>query len=804
MLSFLKSALYTLLLLTILSPASAQQRFTISGSIEDEESGEKIIGASVFDLKSKKGTTTNTYGFFSLSLPPDSVDLLISSLGATPVKMKIKLDKNISLDLKLKSSTQLQTVEITEDRLERIEERSQMSMIEIPIEQIKSIPALLGEVDVLKVIQLLPGVQSGAEGTSGFYVRGGGPDQNLILLDGAPVYNASHLFGFFSVFNADAIKNVDLIKGGFPAHYGGRLSSVLDITMKEGNMRKYHGEGTIGIISAKLAIEGPIIKDKCSFIVSGRRTYIDLLAQPLIKKQTGGMGAGYYFYDVNAKVNYILSPKDRLFLSVYTGDDQFYAKQKSEYSDLNTDFQSTSTYRLGWGNLTSTARWNHIINDKLFANTSFIYSKFRFLTDIEQLDEVTSSGVYQKNEFNLKYLSGINDASGKIDFDYHPNPDHYIKFGIGDMYHTFNTGATQYKMANTGTASVDTSMGVDDVYAHEASAYIEDDFLITGNLKVNGGIHTSLFHVQDENYYSIQPRISARYLMDKGWSLKASYATMQQYIHLLSNSTIGLPTDLWVPSTKTIKPEFSQQVAAGFAKSLFSEKYELSIETYYKKMDNILDYLEGANFMDSQQKWEDKVDAGQGWAYGTEFFLQKKKGKFTGWIGYTLSWSKRQFPNINEGRVYPYKYDRRHDMSVVLSYKTKDGIDFAVTWVYGTGNSISLPIAEYPASGWSPAGNVNGGGFMGQGYDPSYAGTIQYYGDKNSFRMAAYHRLDVGINFTKEKAWGTRTWSIGAYNAYNRKNPFFLYSGYTDTGKKVFKQVTLFPIIPSISYSFKF
>lgn len=789
--------LFTLLFFSIQS--FAQQRYTISGYIEDEESGEKIIGASVYDLRTKKGTTTNTFGFYSFTLPSDSLHLMISSLGATPVHLRIKLDKDIRQDFKLKSSTQLQTVEVTEDRLERIEERSQMSMIEIPVEQIKSVPALLGEVDVLKVIQLLPGVQSGAEGTSGFYVRGGGPDQNLILLDGAPVYNASHLFGFFSVFNADAIKNVDLIKGGFPAHYGGRLSSVLDITMKEGNMKKIHGEGSVGIISAKLALEGPIIKDKCSFLISGRRTYIDLLAAPLIRKQTGGQKAGYFFYDVNAKVNYILSPKDRLYLSVYTGDDQFYAKQSSEYSDSDTKFENNSTFGLGWGNVTSTARWNHIINDKLFANTSLLYSKFRFMTDIEQVDEVTSNGVYQKNEFNLKYLSGINDASGKIDFDYHPDPDHYIKFGAGDMYHTFNTGATQYKMASTGTSAVDTTMGVDDVYAHEATAYIEDDYMITHNFKVNGGIHASMFHVQDETYFSFQPRLSARYLTNGGWSLKGSYSTMQQYIHLLSNSTIGLPTDLWVPSTKRIRPEFSQQIAAGFAKTVFSDKYELSIESYYKKMDDIIDYLEGANFLDSQKNWEDKVDAGQGWAYGTEFFLQKKKGQFTGWIGYTLSWSKRQFPNINEGRVYPYKYDRRHDASVVLAYKTKEGIDFAITWVFGTGNSISLPIAEYPASGWNPGGEINPM-FGGGGYNYN----IQYFGEKNSFRMAAYHRLDVGINFTKEKKWGTRTWSLGAYNAYNRKNPFFLYSGYNDYGKKVFKQITLFPIIPSISYSFKF
>lgn len=774
--------LFTLFLVPLLGEAQQVQKFTISGTVEDGTTGEKLIGASVYNGKTFQGTVTNAYGFYSLTLPADSVQLVVKYLGYKPVIMNIALQKSETINIRLTPQNELGTVEVVSQQ--RIEESSQMSTIEIPIQQIKNIPALLGEVDVLKALQLLPGVQSGGEGSSGFYVRGGGPDQNLILLDGAPVYNASHLFGFFSVFNADAIKNVELVKGGFPSRYGGRLSSVLEINMKEGNMKEYHGEGGIGIISSRLTVEGPIKKDTASFLFSARRTYIDVLARPFMGDNKGG----YYFYDMNAKLNWKVAPKDHIYLSAYMGNDKFYVEQESKHISGGTTYRNRNDFNLGWGNITSTFRWNHLFTDKIFANTSVSYSRFNFFIGAiqENIEEGPSGTSSQK--FTLKYLSGISDYSAKIDFDYLPNPNHYIKFGVSNIYHVFNTGAMQYQMA-----SIDTTLGVKDIFANESAAYIEDDFKIGKKVKMNAGIRLAGFFVKEKFYPSFEPRASVRYLVKDSWSVKGSYALMTQYIHLLTNSGIGLPTDLWVPSTDIVKPERSQQVAAGVAHTLKGNQYEVSLEGYYKWMDNIIDYVDGANFLDPNKDWQRKVEAGKGWSYGGELFIQRKEGRFTGWIGYTLSWTNRQFSNINEGKIFPYKYDRRHDFEIVGTYKINDEVDISATWVYGTGNAISLPIAEYE-------------GYSNTPYD--YFNTIEYYGDKNSFRMAAYHRFDIGANFRKKKTWKKleweRTWNVSVYNLYNRKNPYFIYFGYNDLGQKVAKQVSLFPIIPSVSYNFVF
>ena len=775
----------------IISFAHAQ-KYTVSGYIIDESTGEKLIGANVYETNLKTGTTSNLYGFYSFTLPStDSLTLLVRYIGYKTKVVKVNLLKDTQLNFKLSPSIDLKTVEIIGERTEKIEERSQMSVIEIPVAQIKSIPALLGEVDVLKSLQLLPGVQSGGEGTSGLYVRGGGPDQNLILLDGAPVYNAAHLFGFFSVFNADAIKNVQLTKGGFPARYGGRLSSVVEINLKDGNTKKFSGEGSIGIVASRLTLEGPIIKDRTSFIVSGRRTYIDILARPFIKAASNGSTAGYYFYDLNAKINHKVNDNNHVFLSFYSGDDRFYARYKETYTNNGSISTHSDQYKLGWGNSTSTLRWNHILNPKLFSNLSLMYSKFNFYTDIQNEYSETSQGVTYSNSFALKYLTGIEDFSGKIDFDFLPNPDHFIKFGAGNIYHTFNTGAIQYKSSSTGSAALDTTIGTENTYANEVSAYIEDDYRITTRLKANAGVHYSGFLVQKNYYHSFQPRFSGRYLLTEELALKASYASMMQYIHLLSNAGIGLPTDLWVPSTEKIKPQSSMQVAAGAARTVrYNEQnYELSIEGYYKYMNNIIDYVGGANFFDQSQNWENQVEAGKGWSYGSEFFVQKKSGNATGWIGYTLSWTERQFPTINFGEKFPYKYDRRHDLSFVLNYKISDHIDISGTWVYGTGNAITLPIARYYA-------------FSDNGFN--WYNEIQHYGSRNDFRMRSYHRMDLGVNFRKETRWGERTINLSVYNAYNRKNPFFYMLGHDQRGNRQMKQYSLFPIIPSISYNFKF
>ena len=768
------------LLLFLLSSQLLAQKHTISGYVEDASSGERMVGVNVVARELSLGTTTNTFGFYSITLPKSTFALEMSFIGYKKSSKLINLTESIHLNIALESSA-LELNEITLVGEESIVQRTQSSVIDVPVQQIKSLPALLGEVDVLKAIQLLPGVQSGSEGTSGFYVRGGGPDQNLILLDGVPVYNASHLFGFFSVFNADAIKNVRLTKGGFPARFGGRLSSVLEIDMKEGNMKEITGEASIGIVASKLTLQGPLIKNKSSFIVSARRTYIDLLAKPFISASSDGGSGGYYFYDINAKINYLISDNDRLYLSLYTGDDRFY----SSYSD-NSNSDDNFDFGLGWGNLTSSLRWNHLFNDRLFSNTTLTFSKYKF--NIEASEEY-SFDTY-KNEFNFDYYSGIQDWGFKTDFDYIPNPDHYIKFGISNTYHTFMPGQLDlFSSEQELNEFVDTSYVFSDrMYSHDAFVYLEDDIKVNEKLKINAGIHAALFSIKNSTYNSIQPRLLIRYLLNANWSVKMSYAEMQQNIHLLTNSNAGLPTDIWVPSTDKVKPQSSKQIAGAIARVFKEGAYEVSFEAYYKTMNHLISYQEGSSFM-SFNDWQETIETGgQGEAYGMELFLQKKKGKTSGWIGYTLSWANRRFDNINFGEWYPFKYDRRHDISLVLTHEFSNVFDMGLTWVYGSGNAITFPLASYRPN--QELGSSN---------------DIEYYGKRNSTRMAAYHRLDLGMNFHKQKKNGTRTISIGLYNAYSRKNPFFVYlAENSNTGERSAKQISLFPIIPSITYNLKF
>lgn len=592
--------LYFLLIFPFFFNHANAQKYTISGYIEDAESGEKLMAANVFDLKSGQGAVSNTYGFFSLTLPADTVLLQVSYIGYETQELAFVLDKNIQQNFTISSAVSLQEVEVVANRAgEAIQDQTQMSRVDIPIEQIKKMPALLGEVDVLKTIQLLPGVQSGGEGQSGLYVRGGSPDQNLILLDGVPIYNVSHVLGIFSVFNADAIKSVTLTKGGFPARYGGRLSSVLEINMKEGNMQKFHGEGAIGAISSKLTLEGPIWKNKTSFIISGRRTYADLIARPGVKKAGKENGEeidlDLYFYDLNAKINHKFNDKHRLYASAYLGADVFKNKVK--------DIESGDSFGGGidWGNLISALRWNWQINNKLFANTTLTYSDYQLDIGAEAT-EVTDG---EADSFSVKYFSGIEDVAGKIDFDYIPNPNHYIRFGASAIRHTYKPGALSLK-AEFDSAQLDTLLGSKNLGSQEYGLYIEDDFRI-GQLKVNAGLHASAFNVKDAFYTSLQPRLGMRYLLPRGVALKASFATMRQYINLLTSEALSLPSDLWVPSTKRIKPQESWQVAIGGAKT-FGDGYEISLEGYYKQMHNVLSFKEGSSFLFGlENDWQDKV-----------------------------------------------------------------------------------------------------------------------------------------------------------------------------------------------------
>lgn len=768
--------------------------YTISGYVTDAESGEALISASIYDTKSMKGAISNTYGFYSLTLPAGEVDLTFSFVGYKTITKKIDLNSDKSINFSGEISNILSEVKIIDKKNEDIINSTQMSINKLPITEIKKLPVLLGEVDIIKIIQLLPGVQSGSEGSSGLYVRGGAPDQNLILLDGVPVYNANHLFGFFSVFNADAVSSVSLVKGGYPARYGGRLSSVLDIKMKEGNQKKIKGEGAIGLIASKLTVEGPIVKDKTSFIISGRRTYIDILSLPLQKAVPNNTSTGgYYFYDLNAKINHKFSNKSRLYLSTYLGNDRAYLKSDEKYIDSGYEYEQKGKFNLQWGNITSALRWNYQLNNKLFSNTTLTYSKYKFNVGEEFSESRSQNNNTTETLYSFDYISGIDDVAGNIDFDYIPNPYNSIKFGFGDIYHTFNPGINVLNSSTNDTTNIDTSFGNNPIYAHELFAYIQDDVRLGARLKANIGIRYSGFYVKNTFYDSFEPRLSLRYLINEDLSIKASYTQMKQYILLLTNSGIGLPTDLWLPVTDKIKPMNATQYALGTAYKLKPD-LEITIEGFYKEMFNLIEYKEGASFFDSNTDWQDKIEEGKGWAYGGEFLIEKKKGKVTGWIGYTLSWSLRQFDNISFGNIYPYRYDRRHDISIVLMYKINDKIDIGITWVYGTGNAVTLAVEKYPSFF-----DINDYGDNLTSYQ-----TIEHYDDRNGYRMPAYHRLDVGINFNKDTKWGHSTWSFGLYNAYNRKNPFYLAFGYDNNNNRVLKQYSLFPIIPSIRYSFSF
>lgn len=791
------------LLLGTGTDANAQHRaeHTVSGYVSDASNGEKLIGASLYEPALRVGAMTNRYGFFSLTLPADSLQIVISYIGFHSDTLSIRLNRDLRLDFALKPlSLELQTLDVQAERLDPIQEQTRMGVVDVPVSQIENAPALLGEVDLMKTMQLLPGVQSGAEGTSGLYVRGGGPDQNLILLDDAPVYNASHLFGFFSVFNSSAIKNVQLTKAGFPARFGGRLSSVMEVAMKDGNMQAFEVEGSIGLVASQVTLQGPIRKDRTSFIISARRTYIDLLIRPFLDP---GERGGYFFYDINAKFNHILSPRNRVFLSFYGGDDRFWSDIEDEYASGAYRSEQTTSADFGWGNFTSTVRWNILFNNRLFGNLTGIFSRYRLTSNIDDRSTTRDEDVHENETLSLRYHSGIRDFGLKLDLDYVPNPDHYIRFGGDGTYHTYSPGAAQYRFDPASGAPEDTTLGAARATdAQEFGLYLEDDVRLSKRLSANVGLHASGFSVGGSLFGSLQPRVSTRFLMNPRWALKASYARMRQYIHLLSNSTIGLPTDLWLPATDRVRPEGSRQFGLGLAGTLKQGQYEFSLEAYHKTMSDLIEYREGATFLagfGEHQDWQDKVETGRGWSYGVEAFVQRKRGRTTGWIGYTLSWTRRRFSQLNEGRAFPFRYDRRHDVALVLNHRLTRITNASLNWVYGTGNAITIPVARYYDE--YVRGSIGGHEIWTPSVLPYEA---RIYEDRNGFRMSAYHRIDIGFNFD----WRRHGFRVGAYNAYNRKNPFFIYfddyydSG-TDSREYRAKQVTLFPVLPWISYRFK-
>lgn len=788
------------------------QNISISGKVYDEKNGEILIGATVF-LKDnpKNAVTTNNYGLFSLQTTPGIHTLVIQYIGYQKKELVVHLQKNEHLNITMKeeSSSNLNEIEILGEKNDENITINRMSSVKLEMNEIKKIPAFMGEVDILKTIQLLPGVKNAGDGNTGFYVRGGGPDQNLILLDDAPVYNASHLMGFFSVFNGDAVKNVNLIKGGMPAEYGGRLASVLDITMKDGNNRYWEAEGGVGIIASRLTVQGPVVKDKSSLILSGRRTYVDIVAKPWIEK-SDFKGTSYFFYDLNLKWNYMINEKNKIFLSGYYGKDVFVFKSEEDF--FNT--------RIPWGNATLSARWNHIFNSKLFSNLTFAFSDYRFQFEALQ------------DDFEAKFFSGIRDFGLKYDIHYYPNARHQIKAGYHHYYHIFTPTNVSAKQGET----VFDIGKIIRLYSHEISAYVSDDWTLKSNLKVNLGFrYNHFFHVGPftrygkdflerivdtteygkgkivSNYAGPEPRASVTYILNPSLSLKASYTRNYQFIHLATLSSVSLPTDVWMPCTEVIKPQIGNQYAAGIFKNFKDNLFETSIEVYYKDMKNQIEYKEGAEPSDNVYDNPDNAFTfGKGWAYGAEFFVRKSRGKLTGWIGYTLSWTLRQFDEINYGLVFPAKYDRRHDASLVLTYEPVSYFNAGIVWVYATGNRGTLP----------------NGFFLFEG------SMSNDYGLRNSYQFIPYHRMDISFtfNFSKFKEWKKNKFlnkneftdisvsnkrklhhslTLSVFNVYNRYNPYFIYfsrQGDLLKGdfKVVAKQVTLFPILPTLTWNFKF
>lgn len=789
--------LFFLLLLLLPIGLAAQ---TISGVITDAKTGETLIGATVLDEDSGKGTISNAYGRYSLTLRADSVHLRISYIGYQAQYHTINLKGDQQLNIVLVPSVELDEVTITADRVGS-PKISQMSAIQLPTEQLKLVPVIFGETDVLKAIQLLPGVQSGTEGMNGIYVRGGGPDENLFLLDGIPLYNVNHLGGFFSAFNGDAIKNVTLYKGSFPARFSGRISSVLDITTNNGNDKEWHGGASVGLIAAKINVEGPIVKERTTLSVSLRRTYGDLLIQPTLwtvaaaSSETGisGLNAGYYFYDLNAKVTHKFNDRSRLYATFYSGDDEAY--MRVNVNDISySGYKEYMKLSYKWGNLATAVRWNYELNPKLFMNVTGSFTRYRQRLSLGLEEEWREYGQQYKDEVEMGLNSGISDIAARVDFDYDPSPDHAIKFGGTATHHIFTPQTQSARMRLTDVATLDTTYGESQIHAEEFTLYAEDDWSLTEALKINAGLALTGFLVEGKFYPSPQPRLSGRFMLTDDISLKAGYSYMTQYMHLLSSTNISLPTDLWVPVTARIQPMNSHQVAAGVFYS-WRSLVDFSVEGYYKWMNNLLEYKPGSTFLGSSEGWENMVCMGRGYAYGIEFLAQKTIGQLTGWFGYTWSRTIRQFDTpgeeLNGGKPFPAKYDRIHDISITLQYKPNDRFDAGVTWVYATGNTATLAMQQI-------------------GIEGMY-GAVNFVESRNNFRLPSYHRLDLSVNFHKKKRYGIRTWNISIYNAYNQQNPFIIYPKQIERWDSqgveystVLMQRSLFPIIPSVSYIYKF
>jgi hypothetical protein len=763
-----------LFLLLFISGTSVAQKFTLSGTIRDASNGEDIYGATVrvTDL-SNVGTNTNAYGFYSLTLDSGSYTIEYRSTGFETQTFKIDLTQDITKNLELTVPADVQQIE--EVKVNATKENnnitsSGMNVTRFDPKSIETVPVLFGEKDIMKTLQLTPGVKGAGEGNAGFFVRGGGADQNLILLDEAPVYNASHLLGFFSVFNSDAIKDVALYKSGIPAEYGGRASSVMDVKMRDGNTKKFGASGGLGLISSRLTLEAPIVKDKGAFIISGRRSYADLF----LKTQEDLKDTKLYFYDLNAKANYRIGEKDRIFLSGYFGRDKF---------------ALGDAFGFNWGNATGTLRWNHLFSKKLFSNTTVVYSDFDYEFSIGTGDD----------GFGIR--SSIQDWNLKQDFTYFINNNNTLKFGVNGIYHTFKPGAL------TGENETFNELILDERYALEVGAYIQNEMKIGSRFNIMYGLRYSGFNLMgagtaydfddkgnkiDERTYAsgesivyhqgLEPRLSASYILSESNSIKIGYNRNYQYLHQLSNATSSSPTDNWVPSSNNVKPQIADQIALGYYQNLNKNMYRISGELYYKHMANQIDYRNGAQLILNDEVEGDLV-YGTGTAYGFELQVEKKKGKFTGWLSYTLSRSLRQFDEINEGKEFSARQDRIHDVSIVAMYRVNKAIALSASWIYYTGDAVTFPSGKYEVAGT----------------------TVPFYTERNGYRMPDYHRMDVGFTwYMKERKKFEHNLNVSIYNVYARENAYTITfeENPDNPAETQAVQTTLFKLIPSITYNF--
>lgn len=783
----------SLLILTARPGAWGQARFTLSGTVRTAD-GEALPGASVAVPALNTGTAADSVGHFALTLPAGHYQVVVAFVGYESFSRDVNLTRNQRFVFPLAaSSNALEEVVVQGSQsLEQKLRTPQMGVEHLSIREAKLLPALFGEVDILKTLQLKPGVQAGGEGSSGLFVRGGSADQNLFLLDNATVYNPSHLFGLFSVFNSDAVQSVDLYKAGFPAQFGGRLSSVVDVKLREGDRQHYHVEGGLGLISSRLTVEGPIGKGKGSFILSGRRTYFDVFTRAYNRANTTKEDftpiPDYYFYDLNFKANYALGAKDNIYLSAYLGRDTF------GYSGATSGFN----FNFAWGNTLATLRWNHVFNPRLLVNTTATVTDYQYnLTN--KLDQ-----------FSFRLGSSIRDYALRTDFEYTPNERHALHFGAAATEHRFGVGRLQ---AGSGDGSV--NFGADVRYtAEEGGLYASDNFKASDKLQVEGGLRLSAWHSGTNNYAGLEPRLSTRYSINDHISLKANYSLMYQYVHLVTNSGATLPTDIWYPSRLSVLPQRSQQVSSGVSFLLGQGKFLLTDELYYKWGQNQIDFRDGAQLFVNPE-----LDAeflfGKSWSYGNELYLEKKTGRTTGWVGYTLGWAwlnigpQRGTNGVNGGRDYHPSYDRRHNLTVVVMHQLNTRVSLTASFIYTSGNLTTLPLGRFGFQDItgsninSNASNTTGG---------TDARPIPIYPDRNSYRLIPYHRLDLGLVYklAPSRTGGDRDLTFSVYNAYNRRNAYFDYfetvrDKATDriTGFRA-QQVSLFPIIPSVTYNFKF